>query len=100
MQSQMDLLSNQIDVSEIVSEQGFVSSNGVLNGEILIALENLAQNIGYNFSSSYNSEMHNEIECALDTSEIAPSNEEWIQIIYKASSKIRELRELIENLSK
>lgn len=33
-------------------------------------------------------------------SELAPSNQELIGIIYKASSKIRELRELIENLSK
>lgn len=31
---------------------------------------------------------------------MAPSNEELLQIIHKASSKIRELRELIENLSK
>ena len=100
MQAEIDLLTNQIDVSEIISDQGFAPGAPIMNGELLLSIENLAKDIGYSFSTSLQRRGNTEIECALDISEITPTNDEWMQIIFKASSKIRELRELIENLSK
>lgn len=89
MQAEIDLLTNQIDLSEIVSEQNFMPSDRVLpQGDLLTAIEHLAKDIGYNFESD------------LHPGEILFSPEEAVVIVNKASNKIRELRELIENLSK
>jgi hypothetical protein len=98
-QAEIDMLSNNINVSEIVSEQGYIpSSMTMLHGELILAIEGLAKDIGSQPLLLKN--YHNEIEWALDDSEMVPSNEECIRIIHNASSKIRELRELIESLSK
>ena len=94
MQRQIDLLTNQIDLSEIAPGQVIGGESEVeSNYELMNAIELLAKDIGYGYSKKG-------IEAALDCSDMTYNNEEAIQVIEKASSKIRELRELIENLSK
>lgn len=61
MQAEIDLLTNQIDVSEIISEQGFAPTNAIMNGELMIAIEGLAKDIGYSLSNSMHRN-NNEIE--------------------------------------
>jgi hypothetical protein len=62
-QADLDLLTNNIDVSEIVSEQGYVpGAVMMIHGELILAIEGLAKDIGYSFSSMLYQNYHNEIE--------------------------------------
>lgn len=60
-QAEIDLLTNQIDVSEIISEQGFAPGPSIMNGELMVAIESLAKDIGCSFTSSQRNG-NNEIE--------------------------------------
>lgn len=94
MQQQIDLLSNQIDISEIAPSQAMGSNGEVgIHCDLISAVEQLAKDIGYGYCKKG-------IEAALDSSDMSFNNDEAISVVHKASSKIRELRELIENLSK
>ena len=94
MKCQIDLLTNQIDLSEIApSQHAMLNPDVVGSHELLQAVELLAKDIGYGYSKKG-------IEAALDCSDMSYNTDEAIQVVAKASAKIRELRELIENLSK
>ena len=83
MESELALVRSDIDVSEIRAEEG----------GLMMAVEGLAKDVGFQYTRKG-------IENALEESEVGYTVEDKVQVILKASSKIRELRELIENLSK
>ena len=65
LRGEIELLTNPVDnVSEIVSEQGFMPYAGMnmLQGDILIAVESLAKDIGYSFTRNLGRSPQQDIE--------------------------------------
>ena len=86
LQLELELVNSQIDVSEIRREEG-------VSKDMAEVIEALAKDVGYGYGCRG-------IEGVLEESEIQWSMEDAVKVVQKASAKIRELRELIENLSK
>lgn len=51
MQAEIDFLTNQVDLSEIVSEQGCIPGGTAIHPDLIIALQGLAKDTGYSFVS-------------------------------------------------
>ena len=86
LQLELELVNSQIDVSEIRREEG-------VSKDMAEVIEALAKDVGYGYGCRG-------IEGVLEESEIQWSMEDAVKVVQRASAKIRELRELIENLSK